>query len=452
MTIQLKKSKNILLGAVPIACSYGFTIANESIALIYLARYSSDAFAAIFPGFVVYYNTLMLPIGIVKYIRILIASELGKNAPEKSGPLLWLGLPISLSFASLFALLAWQAPGIFRLIGHPPQLQALEVSYFQVMCASVFFQLGVAAFESFYLAIGRRRTILVVEVIGVLTAAVVTPLLIFGVAGLPECGIKGAAYGSLVSAALMFSIYSVLSKVDPRLRPYDLLSARMFTRQQLFTLLRLGVPSGIERSFEELTWTILLLVIGRFGVFALALSNVAINILELAYFPMIALGEVLSVEIAKTQESGDTRQATDLINSTLMAVLIYGVIWTLLLTFGAQSIRGFYFSGLDVSGVTAIETVFFNYFAILCCCILFGSFYYVFNSILMALGDTSFPMMAMLVSFAVVFCVPLYVGLIEYGLGVLWGWMFFLINVSLLALVNGIRYFRVRTDRVAQAM
>src|SRR3569833_4598725 len=104
----------------------------------------------------------------------------------------------------------------------------------------------------------------------------------------------------------------------------------MFTRQQLFTLLRLGVPSGIERSFEELTWTILLLVIGRFGVFALALSNVAINILELANFPMIALGEVLTVENAKTQESGDTRQATDLYNSTLMAVLIYADFWTIL--------------------------------------------------------------------------------------------------------------------------
>ena len=433
--------RDVLLASVPIAITYGSTIAYETVALIFLSRYSDAAFAAIFPGFVVYFNLLMLPLGVVKYVRILMAGEVGRNQPHRVGQLLWLGLAVSGVAAALFALMAYYSERIFAFIGHSPELQALEAAYFRVMCCGVFFNLAIASIESMYLAIGRRRIILLVQLIAIVMNVALTPLLIFGWGGFPELGIQGAAYATVGASLLVLLIYCVLMQADSSLEHYRLLSAFRFTRTQLGTLLRIGVPSGVERAFEELTWTVLLLVIGRLGIFALTLSNVAINILELAYFPMIALGEVLSVQVARLLGSGAHANVPPLVNATLRAVLVYSVVWIVVVVAGADLIRGFYFADVDLSRFADVDQTFSGFFLILAFCVAVGPIYYVFNAILTALGDTTFPMGVMLVGFVFVFCIPLYVFVIQGGLGVLCGWLLFLINLTLLCFVNGFRYY-----------
>jgi MATE family multidrug resistance protein len=436
-----RSARDVLVASLPVALSYGSTIAYESIALICLARYSDEAFAAIFPGFVVYFNLLMLPVGVIKYLRIEAAGEIGRSHAERVGQLLWLGFTLAVISAAGFLLLAYFSTEIFALIGHAPQLQALESAYFKVMCYGVLFQLAVSAFEALYLAIGKRKTLLLVQLGGICVNLLLTPAFIFGWGFVPELGIEGAGYATVTASILILGTYCLHAHWSGELARYQLLSAPRFTRRQLTKVLRIGFPSGIERVFEELTWTILLLVIGRFGVFALALSNVAINILELAYFPMIALGEVLSVDIAILLARDARRQARSLVTSVLVFVLLYGIAWVLLLIQLDHVIRGFYFSGVDMPHAADVDAIFSNYFRILCLCIVFGAFYYVFNAVLTARDDTAFPMAVMLVLFVSVFCAPVYFLLIERGMGVLWGWGIFLCNIALLCLVNGARYY-----------
>jgi len=436
-----KSYRGVLVSSLPVALSYGSTIAYESIALVCLSRYSDAAFAAIFPGFVVYFNTLILPAGVIKYLRIQAASEIGKGRHERAGQLLWLGFAVAALAAVLFAILASLSEEIFSLVGHAPELRVLEASYFKVMCYGVFFQLGIAAVEALYLAAGKRKTLLIVQMTGIIVNLLLTPALIFGWGALAELGIEGAGYATVAASALVLLIYCVHAKWDSSLSGFQLLSAPRFTAEQLTKLLRIGLPSGIERFFEELTWTILILAVGRLGVFALALSNVAVNILELAYLPMIALGEVLSVQVAILLARGAGRQVRSLVKSILLAVLLYALVWILVITLFSGFIRDLYFSSIDLSHVADVDTVFSTYFGILCLCIAFGAFYYVYNAVLTARDDTSFPMAAMLLFFIFAFCAPLYIVLIERGMGVLWGWLIFLINIALLCLVNGARYY-----------
>lgn len=451
MDVSLRNASGVVKASVPIALSYSSTILYESIDLLYLSSYSNEAFAALFPSFVVWFNVLMIFVGAVKYVRILMSGEIGRGTPEHVGQLLWLGFLVALIAAVPFTLMSIFSSEIFSAIGHAEEIRRLEEEYFEVMCYAAFFQVCRVAFESVYMAAAKQRTVLVVEGASILVHICLAPLLIFGVGFFPELGIQGCAYATLVASVFGFVVYCVISSRDPELARFKLFAPLRFDATRFRRLVREGTPAGVERALEELTWTVLLLIVGQFGVFALALSNVAINVLELAFFPMLALGEVLSVEVARRVAAGHSHEIRPLMRSVLQWVLLYAGIWIVALTLLSGGITALYFSDLDVTHIKDVDRLYTTYFAILCLSILFGSLYFIYNSALAGFHDTSFPMAAMLASSVVVFAVPTYVALLVQRVDFLWGWTFFLINFGVLSWINRARYRSVHSRLLLSA-
>ncbi|WP_288620096.1 MATE family efflux transporter [uncultured Eubacterium sp.] len=162
---------------------------------------------------------LMVAVGIGTGVgtNALLARTLGQGNPKKAakvaGNSLFLGVIIYV-VCVLF--------GIFGVKAYissqttDPEVLSMGISYLQICCiislGIIFFSL----FEKLLQATGRSLYSTIGQVVGAVINIILDPILIYGIGPVPEMGVKGAAYatviGQVASAVLLFIFHMKLNK------------------------------------------------------------------------------------------------------------------------------------------------------------------------------------------------------------------------------------------------
>ena len=92
----------------------------------------------------------------------------------------------------------------------------MGVSYLRICCAISFGIIFFSLFEKLLQATGRSLYSTIGQVVGAVVNIILDPVMIYGIGPVPEMGVKGAAYatiiGQIVSAALLFIFHVKLNK------------------------------------------------------------------------------------------------------------------------------------------------------------------------------------------------------------------------------------------------
>lgn len=161
----------------------------------------------------------------------------GKNAQEFAG----VGTPLAGLLWAVFAAVTWLIlPAYARLSSPSPKVVEEVVTYGRIVC---LFSFGLF-FESVWTKIlqseGDMKTPMVAQILGALTNIVLDPLLIFGLFGLPQMGIAGAAVATVMGQTVAALV--VMRKgyrVSPPWKVYLPRIAEIF---------RLGIPNILMQS------------------------------------------------------------------------------------------------------------------------------------------------------------------------------------------------------------
>ena len=76
---------------------------------------------------------------------------------------MWQGIYFSLASGLIMASLWWTAPAIFRISGHAPEVQVLEVIYFRILCAGSGIHILSIALSCFFMGRGLNRPVMLVN-------------------------------------------------------------------------------------------------------------------------------------------------------------------------------------------------------------------------------------------------------------------------------------------------
>jgi len=115
--------------ALPLIFSTGAWTVQAFIDRVFLTWYSPQALAAAAPSGMANFTLFSLLIGIASYVNTFVAQYHGAGRPERIGRSVWQGIYFSF-FAVLIALLIWPlSDDLFRLFGHAPDVQEMEVVY-----------------------------------------------------------------------------------------------------------------------------------------------------------------------------------------------------------------------------------------------------------------------------------------------------------------------------------
>lgn len=276
--------------ALPLVISTSSWTLMYFIDRVFLGWYDPDTLAASLPAGMLSFVLVCFFLGVASYVNTFVAQYHGARHPERIGLAVWQGVWVGVITVPVALLAIPLAPAVFALVGHAPHLQALEVRYFQLLqfglCAMVFS----SALSSFFTGRGKVRTVMIVDILAALVNVVLDYAWILGKWGFPAMGIEGAAYATVAAHWFQAGLFFMLFLRPSHRAVFGTLSGLRFDPDLFRRLLRYGCPSGVQVLLDVSAFTIFVMFIGRLGPLELTVTNVAFNINNLGFIPMLGVG------------------------------------------------------------------------------------------------------------------------------------------------------------------
>jgi MATE family multidrug resistance protein len=234
---------------------------------------------------------------------------------------MWLGVFATPAFLLLIPL----APLIFHWSGHEPAVAELETTYFQILMWSATANVFAAAQAGFFSGRGHTRVVMFVDLASVVLNLMLDALLILGLFGLPRLGIVGAGWATVVASWVKVFAYAWLIYRDENREAFHFRSTIGFDRRLFMRLLNYGAPSGLQMFVEAGSFTLLALLMGRFGKLAMTATTLALNVNAVAVIPIVGLSVATSIAVGQQITRGRPDLAARASWTSLHVCLIYTI-------------------------------------------------------------------------------------------------------------------------------
>ena len=150
--------------------------------------------------------------------------------------------------------------------------------------------------------------------------------LIFGAFGLPELGIAGAAWGTVLSSIFAVVIFLTFYLARSNRVRFAINQSLVFDAGIIRRYLRLGFPSGVEMFLNVAAFNLFLLMFQGYGIAEAASATIVFNWDILSFVPLVGLSIAVMSLIGNAVGSGDMSRATAITTAGYMLGLGYSLI------------------------------------------------------------------------------------------------------------------------------
>ena len=444
--------RELLQVAVPLMLSAGTLSVMNVADRAMLTGWSRDSLAAVTPAGMMHWTVVCIPVGMILYANTFIAQFDGAGQPQKMMSSLWQAVWLALACGVILMFCPLVSGAVLSLTSQSVQVIAEEKAYFDTLCLGCPLTMLTTALSCFYS--GRRRTgvILAVKVFSVTVNFCMDYLLIFGRAGFPAWGIRGAAAATLLARLCEVVVYTTLITRKKNRVPFALFASWKPDLELLKKFLRFGLPSGIHYFVDNLGFTVFLFIVGSLSRDALAASNLAFGINSLIYIPLLGFGTAVQTlvghHIGANLESSVSRTTW---NAVILATLWTGATAVLLIVFPRLCLQPFLVFAETGTGVHTIESILpiaamlLQFVAVYT---VFDALAIVFASSLRGAGDTVFPMLLTMASSWFVMAIPAWLIVQAEGAQIQHLWWTTTAHVLLMGLMMMGRFLSGRWKRI----
>ena len=293
--------------AAPVALQNLVISSLSFVDTLMIGQLGEQEIAAVGIGNQLFFLYMLLLFGIGSASGIFVSQFWGKkdyaSIRRTSGLSMALGLIGALPFTAASLFLPEHLVGIFSTDG---EVIALGAEYTRVVGVSYLFSGIVITMSQVQRSVERAGLPFIVSVISLGTNTLLNYLLIFGKAGLPMLGVKGAAIATAIARGLecVLLLLIIYGKGDNPAagRFRELLG---FTRTFFRSFMKTAAPVILNELFWALGMTVFKVVYGRIGTSALASINIAEAVTNLMFVVLIGSSTGTSVLTGKKIGEGD---------------------------------------------------------------------------------------------------------------------------------------------------
>ena len=255
----------------------------------------SEAFAAVTVATTVMVVLLAFIMGVNNATLTVFAQLKGAgNKAEMSSylsafTLLLTGLALAIGLAGYF----FTEP-LLVLLNTPASIIATAKQYLQIMFVGTLFLTGYNFIGSLLRAFGDSRTPMYFVLLAAVLTAVLNPLFIAGF----DMGIAGAAWAMILAQtmAFLYSLYYLSGRASIELPAFQLQWPKP---SEIRTILKLGVPSGIQMIVIYAGMAVILSMVNSFGEDVVAGFGAAQRLDNIILLPALALGAAVNAMAAQ---------------------------------------------------------------------------------------------------------------------------------------------------------
>jgi MATE family multidrug resistance protein len=181
------------------------------------------------------------------------------------------------------------AKPLMYLMKQPEEVVELAIPYLDLAAFSLIPLIVFQALKQFSDGMSMTRYPMYATLIANIVNVILNYLLIFGKFGLPELGIVGAAYGTVISRFIMLAYLWWLLANKERTKVL-VTNIKFFVLEKLMLqkLINLGAPSAMQMLFEVAIFTAAIWLSGLLGKNAQAANQIALNLSTMTF--MVAMG------------------------------------------------------------------------------------------------------------------------------------------------------------------
>ena len=166
---------------------------------IYVSYLGTGALTAVSLAFPLQNIVLSVAVGIGVGIASVLSISLGKKDQKRANEAATMGMALTLIHCVLFVILGLVITEPFiGLFTKEPEVMKQACDYTYIVLCFSFGSLLQIAMEKIYQGIGAMKTTMILLGAGAMINIILDPILIFGLLGFPEMGVKGAAVATVI--------------------------------------------------------------------------------------------------------------------------------------------------------------------------------------------------------------------------------------------------------------
>lgn len=297
--------RSMLVIALPIAFQQLITASLNMVDVLMVTRLGEASVAALGLANQIFFLLILFLFGITSGMSIFTAQFWGKGDVEQIHHVLGICLTIAISVGALFSCAAIFAPQhLMGFYTDDPEVIQLGSEYLRIVGVSYIFTAITISYATVLRSITQVTLTVVVAMVAWALKTVVAYGFIFGVAGLPALGVRGAAVGTCfgwIFQTILLLTFVYRLKTPLAANP---LSFFRFDRPFLFKVLKTSMPAA----FNEVLWSVGITsynaVYARISTDAIAAININATIEELAFVLFIGLGNACAVMVGNKIGAG----------------------------------------------------------------------------------------------------------------------------------------------------
>lgn len=208
---------------------------------LFVGKFSDSGLTALSIVYPLQLLMIALAVGTGVGINTVMASKLGLGQKKKADEYAGVGTPLAIVLWLLFAAISFCImPAFAKMSTTDPTIISDVITYGRIVCVFSFGLFLESIWTKVLQANGDMKTPMIAQIVGAVANIILDPLLIFGLFGLPEMGIAGAAVAT-VAGQIMAAL--IVMKKGFRKSP-----AKTMYPHHIKKIFRLGVPNILMQS------------------------------------------------------------------------------------------------------------------------------------------------------------------------------------------------------------
>ncbi|WP_299248120.1 MATE family efflux transporter [uncultured Cytophaga sp.] len=315
-----KHIKETLVLAVPVALSQLAHISVGVADTLMAGQINKEALAAATVALSMFFPIFMLYIGFSYGFTPLISQAHGEKNNEKIVRIFKHALLLNIIVGIFLTALLYSCMYLIPHLRQPVDIVRDATKFFSIIALSILPIIIFQIFKQFIEGMGHTKQAMIVSIGGNLLNIVLNVVLLYGYWGLPELGLFGIAYATLISRffmAVAITIYFMLAKeyVDYR----KMYRSIRFDSKTLIQVFKKSYPVGLQMSFESSAFSLSAILVGMFGTIQIAAHQIALNLASVTY--MIATGIAAAATVRVGFEFG-RKEKSDLQKAGITALIL----------------------------------------------------------------------------------------------------------------------------------
>ena len=328
----LRECRSLLAIAWPTMIAQLAQMGTGVVDTLMAGHYSAVDLAAIAIGYNIWLPLFLLTLGIMLATSVIVAQDYGAQRWQRIRDTLPQALWLALLLGALVGPALYRTEPLLDLLGLDPVTHDKSLGYLQAvawgMPATVIFQ----ALRCHTQGLGVMRPFAVASVIGFCANIPLNYAFIYGQWGIPEMGATGCGWATAISMWLgtaLIAIYLLLARdLRPYLPPLKLVAPNWALIGEICVV---GIPVGLTFFLDIGVFSVIGLLIATLGNTAMAAHQIAYNVWDVLYMPLISVGTAMATRVGHAIGAGQPAAVRLAAHCGLFITLAVGLASTLVL-------------------------------------------------------------------------------------------------------------------------